>query len=76
MVAPLMKIQEVALVLDVPLDRGYELAREEFADTTAPEWEIDRYPDWKPEPGKVVIKDRIADAMFQQLLLGQPAARR
>ncbi|HPI75093.1 MAG TPA: isocitrate dehydrogenase (NADP(+)) [bacterium] len=45
---------------------GYELAREEFADKTIAESEI-----WegKSAEGKVVIKDRIADAMFQQVLL-------
>jgi len=40
---------------------GYEVAREQFGDQTAREGEA--------TPGKVVIKDRIADAMFQQLLL-------
>jgi isocitrate dehydrogenase len=43
-------------------DWGYELAREEFADRTVVEGEA-------TGKGKVVIKDRIADAMFQQLLL-------
>jgi isocitrate dehydrogenase len=46
-------------------DWGYELAREEFADLTVPESELTG-PDSK---GRVVIKDRIADAMFQQVLL-------
>jgi isocitrate dehydrogenase len=44
-------------------DWGYELAREAFAKETVPEAEA------KPGDGRVVIKDRIADAMFQQLLL-------
>jgi isocitrate dehydrogenase len=45
-------------------DWGYELAHEEFADGTVPEAEL------KGERnGKVVVKDRIADSMFQQLLL-------
>ncbi len=44
---------------------GYELAREEFGDVTVFESELEG-----PAPGgKVVIKDRIADAMFQQVLL-------
>ncbi len=43
-------------------DWGYEIAKEEFAEVTTPEWP-------SPEPGKIVIKDRIADAMFQQVLL-------
>ncbi|MBX6423541.1 isocitrate dehydrogenase (NADP(+)) [Thermosulfurimonas sp. F29] len=48
---------------------GYELAREEFPDRTVPESEVaERYPDGVPE-GVVVIKDRIADAMFQWALL-------
>ncbi|HEX6937884.1 MAG TPA: isocitrate dehydrogenase (NADP(+)) [Longimicrobiales bacterium] len=45
-------------------DWGYELAREEFGDRTIPEAEATG-----DTGGKVVIKDRIADAMFQQLLL-------
>jgi isocitrate dehydrogenase len=51
-------------------DWGYELAREEFGDSTITEWPAKgetRAPG--AEQGKVVIKDRIADAMFQQLLL-------
>ena len=46
-------------------DWGYELAREEFADATVPESELAG----PPPAGKVVIKDRIADSMFQQVLL-------
>ncbi len=45
-------------------DWGYEVAREEFGDRTIPEAEATG-----DAGGKVVIKDRIADAMFQQLLL-------
>ncbi len=48
---------------------GYEVARDEFGDSTITEQELwDRYEGVHPT-GKVVIKDRIADAMFQQLLL-------
>ena len=48
---------------------GYELAREEFGDQIVTEADLwDKY-DGKVPAGKVVIKDRIADAMFQQLLL-------
>ena len=48
---------------------GYELAREEFGDVTITEEALwDKYDGNAPE-GKVVIKDRIADAMFQQILL-------
>lgn len=50
-------------------DWGYEVAKEEFGEATIPEEELfSRYQGEKP-PGKVVIKDRIADAMFQQVLL-------
>ncbi len=48
---------------------GYELAAEEFAGSVIPESELwDRYDGKLPE-GKVLLNDRIADAMFQQLLL-------
>src|SRR5688500_9516297 len=45
-------------------DWGYELAREKFGGETVPESEAG-----SGAAGKVVIKDRIADAMFQQILL-------
>jgi isocitrate dehydrogenase len=45
-------------------DWGYQVARERFGDQTIPEAEATG-----DIGGKVVIKDRIADAMFQQLLL-------
>jgi isocitrate dehydrogenase len=48
---------------------GYEVAREKFGDKTITEQELyDKYNGDKPE-GKVVIKDRIADMLFQQVLL-------
>ena len=48
---------------------GYELAKEEFADTTISEADLwDQYDGVQPED-KVVIKDRIADIMFQLLQL-------
>jgi isocitrate dehydrogenase len=48
---------------------GYELAKEEFGDVTLTEQELwDNYDGNQPE-GKVVIKDRIADIMFQLMLL-------
>jgi len=46
-------------------DWGYELARTEFGNVTIPESEV---VDGKAN-GKIVIKDRIADSMFQQILL-------
>ena len=50
-------------------DWGYELAREEFGDVTITEAEVWEQHDGRAPEGKVVIKDRIADAMFQQVLL-------
>ncbi len=48
---------------------GYELAREEFADQTISEEELwDKYDGQCPE-GKIIIKDRIADIIFQLMLL-------
>jgi len=47
---------------------GYELAVTEFGDATISEDEVwERYNGEVPE-GKILIKDRIADAMFQQVL--------
>ncbi|HEX2164701.1 MAG TPA: isocitrate dehydrogenase (NADP(+)) [Thermoanaerobaculia bacterium] len=48
---------------------GYEVAREEFGDRTITEDELWRDHDGKIPDGKVVIKDRIADIMFQHMLL-------
>ena len=48
---------------------GYKVAEAEFGDRTLTEDELYRSFGGKAPPGKVVIKDRIADAMFQQLLL-------
>ena len=42
-------------------DWGYEVAREEFGERTVKEW------DGEPN-GRVVMKDRIADSMLQQIL--------
>ncbi|MBI1859741.1 MAG: isocitrate dehydrogenase (NADP(+)) [Deltaproteobacteria bacterium] len=48
---------------------GYQVAKEEFAAQTISEDEVfEKYQGKAPE-GKVVIKDRIADSMFQQALL-------
>ncbi|MGQ9813075.1 MAG: isocitrate dehydrogenase (NADP(+)) [Dissulfurimicrobium sp.] len=47
----------------------YEFAKREFPDVTITEQDLwDNYGG-KPPEGKVIIKDRIADAMFQQVLL-------
>ncbi len=48
---------------------GYEVAKEEFGDVTITEQELwDEHGGQRPE-GKVVIKDRIADIIFQLTLL-------
>jgi isocitrate dehydrogenase len=46
-------------------DWGYQIAREEFGDVTIPESEVAA----QGARGRIVIKDRIADNMFQQVLL-------
>jgi isocitrate dehydrogenase len=57
----IMKFTEAAFS-----DWGYELAREEFGDRVLLESELGEED--VPE-GKILLKDRIADAMFQQILL-------
>ena len=53
-------------------DWGYEVARDEFRDQTVTEAELwDKYDGKRPE-GVVVIKDRLADNMLQQLLTRTP----
>lgn len=48
---------------------GYEIARDKFGDQTITEHELyDKYQGQRPQD-KVVVKDRIADMMFQQVLL-------
>jgi len=49
-------------------DWGYELAREKFADATVAESDLGKAGASARADG-VVMKDRIADSMFQQLLL-------
>ena len=48
---------------------GYEVAREVFGDRIVTEEEVWEKYDGQAPAGRVVIKDRIADAMFQQILL-------
>ncbi len=48
---------------------GYELARTEFPDRTVSWQEVQEKYDGKAPEGRVVMKDVIADNMFQQLLL-------
>jgi isocitrate dehydrogenase len=47
-------------------DWGYELARDEFRGPVVSEDEVSKGADAK---GKVILKDRIADSMFQQVQL-------
>ena len=48
-------------------DWGYELARQEFGEHTIAEHDL--APGAAPPAGKIVVNDRIADSMFQQILL-------
>jgi isocitrate dehydrogenase len=48
---------------------GYELAKEEFGDMTITEDQLWSQYGGKQPDGVIVIKDRIADIMFQQMLL-------
>ena len=48
---------------------GYEVAHEQFGDRTITENQLYADYDGKLPQGKVVIKDRIADMLFQQVLL-------
>ncbi|WP_319408686.1 isocitrate dehydrogenase (NADP(+)) [uncultured Desulfosarcina sp.] len=48
---------------------GYQVARERFGDRTITEAQLYDTYDGKAPEGKVVIKDRIADMLFQQVLL-------
>jgi len=50
-------------------DWGYQVAEEEFAGQTVTEEEVYKRHGGRIPPGRIVVKDRIADAMFQQLLL-------
>lgn len=49
-------------------DWGYELAAEEFSDLVITEAEIYEKYDGEIPEGKILINDRIADSMFQQIL--------
>jgi len=50
-------------------DWGYEVAKEEFGELTITENEFFTCYHGKIPSGKLIMKDRIADAMFQQILL-------
>jgi len=49
-------------------DWGYALAKEEFGDVTITEDQLYKEFGGKIPDGKIVIKDRITDSMFQQVL--------
>ena len=49
-------------------DWGYEVAKEKFSDTTVSEADLSK-PGRQTRADAVIIRDRIADSMFQQLLL-------
>ncbi len=48
---------------------GYEVAKEQFGDQVITEDEMWEKHEGKPPQGKIVIKDRIADIMFQLMQL-------
>jgi len=50
------------------MEWGYELALKEFRDKLVTEAELEKEYNWQVPPGKIVIKDRIADSMLQQIL--------
>ncbi|MFO0796701.1 MAG: NADP-dependent isocitrate dehydrogenase [Gemmataceae bacterium] len=50
-------------------DWGYELAKTEFRDQIVTEDEVYKDHGGKAPAGKIVVKDRIADSMFQQIQL-------
>jgi isocitrate dehydrogenase len=50
-------------------DWGYEVAKEEFGDKILLESELGDQKGTNLPGGEIVLKDRIADAMFQQILL-------
>jgi isocitrate dehydrogenase len=47
---------------------GYDVALKEFRDKVITESELEKNYNWQVPTGKVVIKDRIADSMLQQIL--------
>ncbi len=48
---------------------GYEVAKKEFSNFIVTEDDLWKKYDGKMPDGKILVKDRIADSMFQQLLL-------
>jgi len=50
-------------------DWCYEVAKEEFSDNTITEKELKEKYNWVQPEGKIVVKDRIADALFQEVII-------
>jgi len=50
-------------------DWGYQLIKDEFADVAVTEDELSKSYGGKLPAGKILVNDRIADSMFQQVLL-------
>lgn len=50
-------------------DWGYQVAKEEFANFIVTEEDVTKIHGGKAPAGKLIVKDRIADNMFQQALL-------
>jgi isocitrate dehydrogenase len=48
---------------------GYQVARDEFGEVTVTEEQLWSEYDGQLPEGRILVKDRIADAMFQQILL-------
>ena len=48
---------------------GYEIAKEEFSKFIVTEEDVQKKHNGVAPKGKIIVKDRIADAMFQQVLL-------
>ena len=51
------------------LNWGYEIAQKQFGNLTVSEAEVEKSYQGEVPGGKLLIKDRITDAMFQQILL-------
>ncbi len=51
------------------MEWGYEIAKEKFADKVVTEKEVAEKYGGKVPDGKILLNDRIADSMFQQVLL-------
>jgi isocitrate dehydrogenase len=50
-------------------DWGYQLIKDEFGDKAVTEDEVNKKHGGKVPEGKILVNDRIADSMFQQVLL-------